>query len=161
MQFSTSSASSEALAGVSGLFSGSRPRAPACRSSTVTMPSTVTLLSSSSDSDSDSDSDPDSEPDSDSDSDSESDSDSSSSSASSSTSTAAVLPPRAGLARFAAGALELAPPLLVRLAPAAVCLEALEALAPSRDGFGALEDLEDFLPRLMTSTPSPRYRTLT
>ena len=159
MQFSTSSASSEAFAGVSGLFSGSRPRAPACRSSTVTMPSTVTLLSSSSDSDSDSDSEPDSDSESESESDSEADS--SSSSASSSTSTAAVLPPSAGLARFAAGALELAPPLLVLLAPAAVCLEALEALAPSRDGFGALEDLEDFLPRLMTSTPSPRYRTLT
>ena len=143
------------------MFSGSRPRAPACRSSTVTMPSTVTLLPSSSSSDSDSDSDSDSEPDSDSDSESDSEADSSSSSASSSTSTAAVLPPRAGLARFAAGALELAPPLLVLLAPAAV-LEALEALAPpSRDGFGALEDLEDFLPRLMTSTPSPRYRTLT
>ena len=141
------------------MFSGSRPRAPACRSSTVTMPSTVTLLSSSSDSDSDSDSEPDSDSESESESDSEADS--SSSSASSSTSTAAVLPPSAGLARFAAGALELAPPLLVLLAPAAVCLEALEALAPSRDGFGALEDLEDFLPRLMTSTPSPRYRTLT
>mmetsp|Transcript_6109 Transcript_6109/g.25320 ORF Transcript_6109/g.25320 Transcript_6109/m.25320 type:complete len:266 (-) Transcript_6109:163-960(-) len=47
MQFSTSSASSDAFAGVRGLFSGSRP-SRACLSSTVTMPSTVTSLSSSS-----------------------------------------------------------------------------------------------------------------